>query len=81
MDDGSTRRDLPGRVVSKPKPRICGPFIPGPPGEADHNGLSACQRCQLVGRPGDAHHPMPDPPAVDVQQLRAGENDHRDEGD
>ena len=60
--------------MSKPRPRICGPFIPGPSDEADLNGRVACRRCNVVGYSGDAHHPMPDPPAVDVQQLRAGEN-------
>lgn len=63
--------------MSKPKPRICGPFVPGPPGEADHNGLSACQRCNLVGQPGDAHHTLPDVPAQAVVLARY---DH-EEGD
>lgn len=37
------------------------------------SGDQACARCHLVGRPGDAHHTMPEP-VPDAQSAAAGEN-------
>jgi hypothetical protein len=37
------------------------PFVTDPDVPPDHLGRGAC-RCGLVGRPGDAHHTMPDVP-------------------
>jgi len=49
-------------------------FVPPPPDELDVNGRGACQRCGLVGEPGDAHHTLPDPPSeADHGQRAAGE--------
>jgi hypothetical protein len=62
-----------GAVVSKPKPRVRPHvFTPDPDLGVDHNGRRTC-RCGLPGQAGDAHHTVPDAPAVDVQQRAAGE--------
>jgi hypothetical protein len=46
---------------TKPKPaphvHVADPDTPGDPITGDQ----VCSRCRLVGRPGDAHHAMPDP--------------------
>ncbi len=39
----------------------------------DQNGRRVC-RCGLVGRPGDAHHTMPDVPAQDEHRRRVGDD-------
>lgn len=54
-------------------------FVPPPPDELDHNGRGACQRCGLVGEPGDAHHTLPPAPeAADARELAAGDTTAND---
>lgn len=48
-------------------------FVPDPDVPADHQGRQACASCHLVGKPGDAHHKLPDGPDDDVQRRAAGE--------
>ena len=50
------------------------PFREDPDLPADVNGRRVC-RCGLVGRPGDAHHEMPDVPHDDAQRRAAGEKE------
>jgi hypothetical protein len=57
-------------VTAKSKVRHCGPFIPDPDVPPDHLGRSACKQCHLVGRPGDAHHTLPDVPEQSVVAAR-----------
>jgi hypothetical protein len=51
-----------------PHPFQADPEMPADPITGDR----VC-RCGLVGRPGDAHHTMPDP-VPDAQSAAAGEN-------
>jgi hypothetical protein len=47
--------------VSKPKPTGRPHlFVRDPDVPPDHNGRGACSECHLVGRPGDAHHTLPE---------------------
>jgi hypothetical protein len=46
-------------------------FTPDPDIPADMNGNRVC-RCGLVGKPGDAHHTLPEPPD-DARSRAAGE--------
>jgi hypothetical protein len=59
-------------VTAKPKLICGGIFTPDPGIPPDHNGRRTC-RCGLTGQAGDAHHTVPDAPAVDVQQRASGE--------
>lgn len=50
-----------------------GIFIADPDIPADHRGRRTC-RCGLAGKPGDAHHTLPDAPVeADHGQRAAGE--------
>jgi hypothetical protein len=52
------------------------PFVPDPDLPPDHNGRRVCAACHLLGRPGDAHHNVPDaPPEQDEHRRRAGDHD------
>ena len=55
--------------MSRPKlsPHV---FIPGPPGEADVNGRTACRTCHVVGTPDDPRHRMPDLFDADAESRR-----------
>lgn len=58
---------------AKPKPphvHVADPDVP--PDPLDRSGRRVCRTCHLVGRPGDAHHTMPEP-VPDVRQYAAGE--------
>jgi hypothetical protein len=48
--------------MSKVTVAVCGPFTPDPDLPPDHLGRRACIHCNLMGRPNDPHHPMPDVP-------------------
>lgn len=62
-------------MVTAPKSRVRPHlFAPGPASERDSNGRTACETCHLIGEPGDQRHTLPDAPAWDVQQRRAGED-------
>lgn len=50
------------------------PFQADPDVPPDHLGRGAC-RCGLIGRPGDAHHAMPDVTEPDARSLAAGEEE------
>jgi hypothetical protein len=58
--------------VSRQKPaphvHVADPDTPGDPITGDQ----VCRTCHLVGRPGDAHHAMPEPVA-DAASAAAGE--------
>lgn len=61
------------------KQRCGGLFSPDPDVPADpldQAGLSFCL-CGLRGKPGDAHHALPDAPLDDVQRRAAGERSER----
>lgn len=55
--------------MSRPAPHVfvADPDTPGDP----ISGHGVCLTCRLVGRPGDAHHDMPDP-VPDAQSAAAG---------
>jgi hypothetical protein len=59
--------------VSRPKTRVCGPFLPDPDCGTDINRRGVCAVCHLPGQAGDAHHPLPDGPDDDGQRRAAGE--------
>ena len=51
---------------------VCGGiFTPDPDLPADHQGRRTC-RCGLPGKPGDAHHTVPEPER-DARSAAAGE--------
>lgn len=58
----------------KPKPHLAcgGIFTPNPDLPADHLGRQVC-RCGLPGKPGDAHHTLPETPPDDAMSRAAGE--------
>lgn len=47
-----------------------------PPDPLDTTGARACRTCHLIGRPGDAHHKLPDP-VPDAHSAAAGEGGGR----
>lgn len=51
-------------------------FVVDPDVPPDQFGRRACLApgCHLMGKPGDAHHTLPDGPPMDVQRLAAGED-------
>jgi hypothetical protein len=51
-------------------------FQADPDQGSDVNGRQVCRGCNLLGRPGDTHHAMPEPVA-DVRGLAAGEGGDR----
>jgi hypothetical protein len=53
-----------------PHPFQADPELPHP----TTDGRRVC-RCGLVGRPGDAHHDMPDAPDEDARSRAAGDTD------
>jgi hypothetical protein len=54
--------------------RCPGPyFTPDPDVPPDYQGRRACVHCHLLGRPGDAHHEMPDVPEQAEHRRRVGE--------
>jgi hypothetical protein len=59
---------------TKPAPH---PFLEDPDLPPDHLGRLVC-RCGLVGRPGDAHHDMPDVPEQAAHRHRYGDDDPPD---
>lgn len=58
------------RAKPTPHPHVVDPDVPADP--TDRSGRRACLTCRLVGRPGDAHHAMPDP-VPDAASAAAGE--------
>ena len=57
------------KVTRPPHPFSADPDTPGDP----VSGQGVCSRCHLVGKPGDAHHDMPEP--VPDAASRAAGND------
>lgn len=53
----------------KPKPVRPHLFVADPDVPPDHNGQHACH-CGLIGRPGDAHHQLPDVPEQAIVAAR-----------
>jgi hypothetical protein len=58
-------------VTARPAPH---PFVADEDLPPDMNGRRVC-RCGLVGRPGDAHHDMPDVPEQAEARRWAGERE------
>lgn len=56
------------KATRPPHPFSADPDTPGDP----VSGQGVCSRCHLVGRPGDAHHDMPEP-QPDAASAAAGE--------
>lgn len=62
-----------GRAVKTKPTGAPHPFTADPDTPADPiSGVQVCARCHLVGRPGDAHHNLPDP-EPDAQSWAAGD--------
>lgn len=59
-------------MKTRPAPH---PFAADPDLPADINGREVCRRCNLVGRPGDAHHAMPNVPEQAEARRWAGERE------
>ncbi len=57
------------KSVVTPHVHVADPDVPPDPISGDQ----ACRHCHLVGRPGDAHHAMPEPVA-DAQTRAAGDS-------
>lgn len=56
-------------MTGKPKPTgRPHRFVPDPDGGEDLGGRRVCLSCNLLGRPGDAHH---DTAALDADQAEA----------
>lgn len=62
--------------MSRPKTKVtphlfaADPHTPADPVSGDE----VCRTCHLVGRPGDAHHTLPDVSEPDAQTRAAGDN-------
>jgi hypothetical protein len=56
----------------RPGPHV---FVADPDLPPDHQGRRVCFECHLVGRPGDAHHDMPDVPEQALARARVDPHD------
>jgi hypothetical protein len=58
-------------MTERPSPHV---FVADPDLPPDMNGRRVC-RCGLLGRPGDAHHDMPDVPEQALARVRVDPHD------